>query len=45
MPIGHLHVLFGKMSIQFSTHFFVLIRFVCMCVCVELYELFIYIEY
>ena len=38
MPIDYLHVVFGKMSVQCSTHFFffVLIKFVSMCayVCV-----------
>ena len=53
VPIGHLHVLFGKMSIQFCPFkifiyfkiYFFPCPFVSLFFDVELYELFIYFEY
>ena len=41
VPIGHLHFLFGKMSIQFCAFF----NWVVFSFYVELYELFIYVGY
>ena len=44
VPVGHLYVSFGKMSIQFLYPFFNQVGF-CLFVClfdVELYEFFVY---
>ena len=42
MPVGHLHLLFGKMSIQFFCPFF---NQIVSFFDVKLYELFIYVGY